>query len=304
MDLEDAATEALARVRELEGEVAAARHSLDEAEGQLKRLDGQIETDWVPVSNDAQELLRRIEEEQARLDQDAVEAIGAVDAVMAAVHTARTDGDEALEEAGEKLGLLQERVKGLESDLAAFFDDADAAAAELESLAAARQRQLDGVLSRMNELLDECMVPFLEDVEQELLEWKRNVERYVAEMWIPVFDEMAQAWEGCLTGAVGAVLAAGVDKASERAQAMVAAHVEECEARYGDTLDEIGALHDELTEALLKLEAAIEEGAARILDGGSKGAQELAQDGEGLAALQRALESVKDRLASFSFVRI
>ena len=230
--------------------------------------------------------------------------MGGVEALVRSVRAARDDSEEELEEAAEKLGLLQERVKAIEWDLATLFDEAEDAAAELESLATARQRQLESVLSKMDDLLEQCVVPYLEDVEQELVEWKHNVERYVVEMWIPLFDEMAQAWEGSLSGGVGAVLAAGVDKAAERAQAMVTAHVEECLTRYGDALEEIGNLHELLTAALQELETAIEDGAAEVLEGGTKAAEELAQDAEGLASLQRAMEAVRERLASFSFVRM
>jgi tetratricopeptide (TPR) repeat protein len=304
MDLEDAATDALAKVKALDAELDKAQSAVAEAEQHVKEVGDRLHADWSGLAEEAGPLIEHVHAERGQLGEDGQHAAEALDQLTQRVHAARGEAHQELDNATVQVTTLQQRVVALESDLEHLFEQAEATAGRLEQITAATEGQFDEALEAAHALLQQQMVAHYNSIEHEAEEWAANIGRYVTELWQPLFESMTETWQKSLHAAAAAAIEAGVSAAGANLHDVSAGVLEACRTHHAETFEELATLGQRLETAVHNLEQRVEQGRAAVTHDDAPALEAQQETDAGVEALSEALQKVKELLTGFSFVRM
>ena len=303
MDLEDAAAQALTKVKALEAEMEEARRALGDAEEKIVAVREELDADWTRATENAQKLLQQVAEEQSRLATESSEASESLGRLKAKVDSVHAGAQQQLAEAQAEVAEIEARASALEPEVTALFHQAEEAVQSAKADIEAVDEQVSSAVGEAAVAAGRAgshLKGFAEIMEPRL----GHIRTYLDEVCSDAVEQTLLGWTESLRAAVMHAVAEGVEAAGLNTEQAVADALEECEARHREALDQVGQLAVRLETVLDRLSQSVKTGTGEMVQLASAGAQGLRETGTGSEQLLAALLKVRELLASFTFVKM
>jgi DNA repair exonuclease SbcCD ATPase subunit len=303
VDLEDAAAQALTKVKALEAEIEEGQNVLTEAEDKITEMRKQLDADWTRVTEDAEKLLQQVAEERSELAKESGEAIESLGRLKAKVDSVHQGVRQELTEAQADVAALEERVTALEPEVGSLFDAAE------QAIQGAKSQVEDADVQVASAVGDAGVAAaragsHLEGFEQVLEPRLKHLATYLDEVCADAVEQTVQGWTESLRDAVMHAVAEGVEAVSLNTEQALDEALQECEERHREALEEVGQLSVRLEAVLDRLSQSVLSGTAEMAQLTDAGAQSLRETSTGTEQLLAALLKVRGLLASFTFVKM
>jgi ABC-type transporter Mla subunit MlaD len=303
MELDVAAPETLTRVKALDTELSETRQALRAAHEKLEQAGEELGEDDGHFAEAVDEFAQGVQEQRARLDQQAAETVAALGGLTDKVRGAHEQIEEQLTVAQEGVAAVEQHLHEMEPDAAEDFQQVIAAAAAVETALTEVQEQVKEAVVQAGAAAAKAARDLrgLEEIVQQRVD---NLADYVGNLCVPALTEIAETWARALTGVVSATVAAGAAVAEANLPQVLSGVAEQCRTEHAAALDELAELGTRLQGVMQSLGELTEAGATEILNASEAEVREAQETESGLEELLSALVRVKDQLTSYTFVQI
>jgi hypothetical protein len=301
-DLEQAAAEALEKVRALAALTDKAHGRLTELEADIESAAQDVESDWTRFVEQGQALLDKAGEVNERVGTESAEARGAVATLGAALGQAGEDSRANLETARENTLSVGKGFETATPDATALADSVKKASEELSKSADQVETALREALEAAREFVAETVTKDLEQL-QDAVAGRAQQLTLVMTQCAEQLQTSYDHWDAGLTE-VETEVAEAFEETETHMTTMVETAVTLARQAF---LDPLAALASEVQE-IEKLLEDVAEAATEAKEAAAGAADEASaamdEDRAGFEAVKAKLDEVKALLASFSFVEM
>ena len=302
--LEDAAEELVVRLKGLDSEIEESHHALEELRGQVEDVSKEVEEEWSALTGAVSSFMDTLRQEQERLAAEAQEALQATAGARAAVRGA---GAEASTEAAlgqADLEALSRHATALEATVESLVaESGEAPAHDLAARVHEVERELAQVLEEACEFLREDVTTALGQMADDVRERCHALRSELAEEGTAALQAAYDEWTAKLDELDDMVSAEAFEACQQNADAVVDWALEKCRTAGAAHLDAVEATLEESARPLLELAGELQEASTSLAAMGAELLGMMDGTGEALAAARSALGSVRDLLATFTFVQ-
>lgn len=301
-DLEAAADAALAKVKELEGEIAEAEEAISALKEEMARLGQRTGEDAAAVDAKARALLDRLHQVTERLGQDGQEAASALSELEAAAESARPECEQAIGEGRAQVAAFGEQLEAARPQAEAMVQQGQAALDALEQYAAQIGESVQQALADAREFVEGQVVTGLQAMKDDVEREAEDAARSIGEDLPSSISESYDHW-AAKVGELQSFIEEFFGDAQQQVDEGVSRCLEECTRAQMEALEAVVEhVNGSLVPGVEQLQSTVRQEAG-VMDS-SCSALEAALDktGGALQSAIAALEGVKENLASYTFV--
>jgi DNA repair exonuclease SbcCD ATPase subunit len=302
--LEDAAEELVVKLRGLDSEIEESEHRLEELRGRMDAVAHDVEEDWTALTTAVTSFLEKVHTEQEALDTQAKETLAGVGGAQQAV---AEEGAAARSEIAEGTGQLEglaQHATGLAPAVESLAEQAGEAPAKgLAERAHALQQELERAVNEARDFLHDELVPAVEQVATDVHQRAQAVHDALAQEMAQALQHAYEEWEPKVGELEEYVESHGFETSQQHAHDVVEYALGECRTGCGHHVDEVHQLVGLLVTQLGELASEVHKSAeALVMHAGADLIHELEQARTSGQGAVTALDSVKQRLAGYSFM--
>lgn len=302
-DLETAAETALAKAVELRELLSRAHAAFASLERQATELSSQLEADWSALEERGRALLDRCGEEEESLSREGEEAVRTLAGLTAEFGEARPEGETSLEAARVSLSGLGARLMGASPEIVSMADQVEETARETAEGAAEVAGALEEALAEARELLEGKLVHDMEAMQEAIEDSAEACCRSITEAESEL-EERCADWSDALQAVLDLVEQA-FDDARQHLADVAEFSLAECRRRHQEFWeDDVAEQLEQLESVLQELGETVEQRTADVKAGDGALSEAVTDADDRLVTLLSALERVKERLATYEFVRM
>lgn len=301
-DLDQAATEALDKVRSLTALTDKAHERLADLAEEIEQAGARVETDWNAFVEKGEALLEAAGEAGRRVGAAAADARGDVATLQEQVAQADTDFDGAL-------GAASEGTLGLGRG----FTDAVPDVATLRETVVRTTEALTAAADEVEGALRETVEAARAFVQDVVAEGLRELQEHVAEQAqqltalattsVEAMQESFTGWDEGLTEVESKVTAA-FEETRDHMTGLVDTAIRFSNEAFLDPLKEVEGQVESLEQLLAEVGTAVEESAEQVVTPSGERLAAMEEDRAALEAVRSKLDEVRALLASFTFVEM
>jgi hypothetical protein len=293
-DLEQAAAEALEKVRALAALTDKAHGRLTELEADIESAAQDVESDWTRFVEQGQALLDKAGEVNERVGTESAEARGAVATLGAALGQAGEDSRANLETARENTLSVGKGFETATPDATALADSVKKASEELSKSADQVETALREALEAAREFVAETVTRDLEQLQDAVAGRAQQLTLVMTS-----YDH----WDAGLTE-VETEVAEAFEETETHMTTMVETAVTLARQAFLDPLTALASEVQEIEKLLEDVAEAATEAKEAAAGAADEASAAMDEDRAGFEAVKAKLDEVKALLASFSFVEM
>jgi DNA repair exonuclease SbcCD ATPase subunit len=299
-DLDDAAGQALTRLKDLETELETAKTGMDDADAEVRRLATQLESDWSSFEDATESLLDKARSVKQALDTAGQQTNQVLGELQQQLATGYQDAAQEAQGAVEEVGAIEQQLQAATPDVAAKGDAFGAQGKALADHAAQLAGEMETTFQQVAHFLEQDVVSSLRQMKESVHDMAQKVRTEVFDAAIADMQGAQREFDAYLDD---------VDQSTSGSLEDMALHIpmvveyamKECQDAHEKHLGDMIEIAASLKTAMEKLEATIEaqEQAARTT---SQTLQpECSETDQNATNAAQALNSVRDLLARYSF---
>jgi len=302
--LDDAAEALVVKLRGLDSEIEESEHRLDELRGQIETTSHEVEQEWTALTEAVTSFLEKVHEEQDRLGQETQHALQVTADTQQAVATSGAEAGSEIAESQAHLGALAQHATGLQPAVESLAAEAgEAPAHSLGERADQIEQELAHALDEARDFLRNEVVHEVEQVAQEIRDRCLALRTALAEESTAALQAAFDDWESKVDELEEYVSTQGFQASHQHAHDVVEYALGECQTAFTEQLDQLRQVVEVLAGQLQELTAEVQgSGDTVVVETGAELGMGLDGTRDAVANALSALSSVRDLLASYSFV--
>jgi len=304
--LEDAAEALVVKLKGLDSEVDESEHKLEALRGRIEGTSDDVEQEWSALTEAVSSFLGTMRNEQERLHQETEETLQAAGESRQVIHENGAQARSEIAEGRSLLDALAQHAAGLEPGVESLVVEAgEAPARSLAERAGEVEQELTRVLEEARDFLRDEVVTGLEEVAEDIRDRCQDLRRTLAEEGPAALQAAFDDWESKVDELEAYVSTQAFVASHEHAHAVVDYALGHGQAVCEQELERLRPLLEVLGGQLQELAAEVERSGEAVAEqSGTELVRELDDTRQGIATALSALGSVRDRLATYTFVQI
>jgi len=304
--LDDAAEALVIKLRGLDSEIEESEHRLQELRGQIDGTVHDVDQEWAALTEAVSTFLTRIHDEGERLEQETRQALQAAAQAQQALASAGAAGRAEIAEGKGRLEGLAQHATALKQPLESLASQAgEAPAHSLAQRAAHIEEELQHAMAEARDFVRNDVVHSLEELAHDVRERGQAVRAVLAEECTSALQGTFDEWTSKVDELEQYVKAQGFLASHEHARNYVDYALGECGLFVQEHVNAVVAVVERVGTLLQELAShARETEGPLVLEGGHELLAGLEAARAEAAQTVTALDAVKDRLATMSFVQI
>jgi DNA repair exonuclease SbcCD ATPase subunit len=301
-DLEQAATEALEKVRSLTALTDKAHERLAELADEIESAGERVEVDWSVFVERGQALLGKAGEANERMGNAAAEARGAVATLQAQIAQADGDFHGALEAARDETLALGRSLTDAVPDVTSLAETVVRTTQELTSAADEIENAFQETMEAARAFVQDAVAEDLGHLQEQVAERTQQLMTVAGEC-VEQMQESFASWDEGLTE-VETEVAEAFDETRDHMSGLVDVAIRLSRQAHLEPLKQVESQVEQLEQLLAEVAAAAEESEEQAAAPTRERTAAMEADRAALEAVRARLDEVKALLAAFTFVEM
>jgi ABC-type transporter Mla subunit MlaD len=303
MTLEDAAEELVVKLKALEAEIEESDHKLEDLRERVETAVGDVEADWIDLTDAVTSLLEKVSDECEQLHQQVEETLQAVNDAHNGVGENATAARNEIAQANTQLDALGQQATALEPALQSLVSEAgETPANTLADRARELQHELSTLIEEARNFLRGEVVPAIEQVAEEARTRCEELHRVLSETHTQAMQQAYDEWEQRVDELEDYVLTKGYQASHQHAKDVVEYAMEECQTGSLPQIDALQQLVGLLETQLQELAGEVSRATSDLDQNGQKLRDELEGAKDAAVKALAGLDTMKQELAERSFM--
>jgi chromosome segregation ATPase len=301
-DLEGAADQALTKLKDLEAEMDKAQTAMDDADAEVKRLAGQLETDWSSFEDAAESLVDRARSIKQALDVAGQQTQHSLAELQQHFATGLHDAAEEAQHAGEEVAALDQQVDAATPDVATKGDAFGTQSKAIAEHASQMAGELQTTFAQVEHFLEQEVLASVRQMKESVHDMAQKVRHEIFETAVHDLQEGHQILDTHLDKVDEALSGAMGDTALHVPMVIDYATGEFKTKVHDQQLEHLHAVATSLKAVMEQLEATVEAQDQMAKDLAQPLAQSCGQVDQTATTAVQALSAVRELLARYTMV--
>jgi ABC-type transporter Mla subunit MlaD len=303
MTLEDAAEELVVKLKALEAEIEESDHKLEDLRERVETAVGEVEADWIDLTDAVTSLLEKVSDEGEQLHQQVEDTLQALNDAHNGVGENATAARNEIAQANTQLDALGQQATALEPVVQSLVSEAgEAPANALADRARELEQELSTLIDEARDFLRDEVVPAIEQVAEEARTRCEELHRVLSETHTQALQQAYDEWEQRVDELEDYVLTKGYQASHQHAKEVVEYAMEECQTGSLEQIDAVQQLVGLLETQLQELASQVSRAASDLDQNGQKLRDELEGAKDAAVKALAGLDTMKQELAERSFM--
>lgn len=300
---EDAAEDLVVKLRGLDSEIEESEQKLEDLRGRIEEVGSDVEQEWTALDAALSSFLDRVGDEQTQLDQAVRTALQALTDTHNAVLEQGADARTEIAEGDAQLDALAAHATALEPGVASLAaEGGEEPARRLAARAGELEAELERLVEEARDFLRDDVIPGIDEAASLIRERCQSLHGAVASGAVSALQASFDDWETKVDELESYVSAQGFVASREHAMAVVAYAIEGCRTASEAHITSFAAMRDAALQPLVELVAEVQRTGQSLKNAASRLVAELDETLSAARGAGSAFDSVRDLLASYSFV--